>query len=99
MEQPEMTFHIAANTLVSDKLNQLGERENVNIYSCVSLEKAGRTVESVRFLLGCQPLARDTRCGERGASEQPADHGIREHLAPPRIACEGLQVFGAGLLS
>jgi hypothetical protein len=38
-ELPEMTFHIAANTLVSDKLNQLGERENVNIYPCVSREK------------------------------------------------------------
>ncbi len=38
-ELPEMTFHIAANTSVSDKLNQLGERENVNIYPCVSREK------------------------------------------------------------
>ena len=38
-ELPEMTFHIAANTLVSDKLNRLGERENVNIYPCVSREK------------------------------------------------------------
>ena len=38
-ELSEMTFHIAANTLVSDKLNRLGERENVNIYPCVSREK------------------------------------------------------------
>lgn len=37
-ELPNMTFHIAAHTLMSDKLNKLGEQENVNLYPCVSRE-------------------------------------------------------------
>lgn len=37
-ELPSMTFHIAAHTLMSDKLNKLGELESVNLYPCVSRE-------------------------------------------------------------
>lgn len=37
-ELSDVTFHIAAHTLMSDRLNKLGERENVNIYPCVSQE-------------------------------------------------------------
>ncbi len=33
---PEMIFHIAANTQVSDKINRLGEQSNVKIYPQVS---------------------------------------------------------------
>lgn len=37
-ELPGMTFHIAAHTLMSDKLKKLEEQENVNLYPCVSQE-------------------------------------------------------------
>lgn len=50
-ELPEMTFHIAANTLVSDKLNRLGEKENVNIYPCVSQEKLKELWDKCDFYL------------------------------------------------
>lgn len=50
-ELPEMVFHIAANTLVSDKLNKLGERENVNIYPCVSQETLKDLWERCDFYL------------------------------------------------
>lgn len=50
-ELPEMIFHIAANTLVSDKLNKLGERENVNIYPCVSRDTLNTLWERCDFYL------------------------------------------------
>lgn len=50
-ELPEITFHIAASTLVSDKLNKLGERENVNIYPCVSQEKLKELWDKCDFYL------------------------------------------------
>ena len=38
-ELPDMAFHIAAPTLMSDKLNRLDEWENVHLYPCVSQEQ------------------------------------------------------------
>lgn len=35
-ELPEVHFHIAANTQVSDKLHRLGERQNVRVYPQIS---------------------------------------------------------------
>ncbi len=35
-ELPEVIFHVAAHTQVSDKLYKLAERENVKVYPCIS---------------------------------------------------------------
>ena len=35
-ELPEVIFHVAAHTQVSDKLYKLAERENVEVYPCIS---------------------------------------------------------------
>lgn len=37
-ELPEVTFHVAAHTQVSDKLHRLAERENVKVYPGISAE-------------------------------------------------------------
>lgn len=37
-ELPEVAFHIAASTQVSDKLNKLGEQVNVDIYPQISMQ-------------------------------------------------------------
>lgn len=48
---PDVNFHIAANTLVSDKLEALGRQENVNIYPCVSQETLENLWEKCSFYL------------------------------------------------
>lgn len=50
-ELPDVTFHIAANTLVSDKLKEIGEQENVNIYPCVSQEVLDKLWDRCDFYL------------------------------------------------
>lgn len=50
-ELPEVTFHIAANTLVSDKLKKLGEQENVNVYEGVGQPTLDRLWEQCDFYL------------------------------------------------
>lgn len=48
-ELPDMTFHIAAPTLMSDKLNRLDEWENVHLYPCVSQEQLQKLWERCDF--------------------------------------------------
>lgn len=50
-ELPGVTFHVAANTLVSEKLEKLGEQENVNIYPCVSQDTLKSLWEKCSFYL------------------------------------------------
>lgn len=50
-ELPDVTFHIAANTLVSDKLKEIGKQENVNIYPCVSQEVLDKLWDRCDFYL------------------------------------------------
>lgn len=48
---PDITFHIAANTQVSDKLLKLGEKENVKIYPQISSIKLKELLENATFYL------------------------------------------------
>lgn len=50
-ELSDIVFHIAANTLVSDKLKKVGEQENVNIYPCVNQETLDKLWERCDFYL------------------------------------------------
>lgn len=50
-ELPDIVFHIAADTLVSDKLKRIGEQENVNIYSCVNQETLEKLWDTCDFYL------------------------------------------------
>lgn len=51
LELPDMEFHVAANTLVSDKLKKIGEQENVHIYPCVSQETLDKLWDRCDFYL------------------------------------------------
>lgn len=51
LELTDVTFHIAANTLMSDKLLKLGERENVNLYPGVGEEKLKELWQRCDFYL------------------------------------------------
>jgi len=48
---PELTFHIAANTQVSNKLLELGKKENVKIYPQISSTKLKELLEETAFYL------------------------------------------------
>lgn len=48
---PELTFHIAANTQVSNKLLELGKKENVRIYPQISGDKLKELLEEAAFYL------------------------------------------------
>ena len=50
-EMPEMRFHIAAHTQVSDKLYKLAERENITVYPGVSKEELDGLWEKCDFYL------------------------------------------------
>ncbi len=50
-EMPEMIFHIAAHTQVSDKLYKLAERENVMVYPGVSKEELDNLWKKCDFYL------------------------------------------------
>lgn len=50
-EMPEMRFHIAAHTQVSDKLYKLAERENIMVYPGVSKEELDGLWEKCDFYL------------------------------------------------
>lgn len=50
-ELPEVTFHIAANTQVSNKLFQLGERSNVNVYPQISMQNLNNLWDICDFYL------------------------------------------------
>ena len=50
-EMPEMRFHIAAHTQVSDKLYKLAERENIMVYPGVSKEELDDLWEKCDFYL------------------------------------------------
>ena len=51
LEMPDMVFHIAAHTQVSDKLYKLAERENVMVYPGVSKEALDGLWEKCDFYL------------------------------------------------
>ncbi len=50
-ELPDMVFHIAANTQVSDKLNRLTELENVRVYPQISARDLARLWDICDFYL------------------------------------------------
>ncbi|MCM1231931.1 MAG: accessory Sec system glycosyltransferase GtfB [Ruminococcus flavefaciens] len=48
---PEVVFYIAANTQVSDKINRLGEQDNVKIYPQISMHDLEQLWEQCDFYL------------------------------------------------
>lgn len=50
-ELPEVTFHIAANTQVSDKLSDLGKQQNVKVYPQISMQDLNALWDRCDFYL------------------------------------------------
>lgn len=50
-ELPDMMFHIAAHTQVSDKINRLAERENVKVYPQISVQDLNTLWNNCDFYL------------------------------------------------
>lgn len=50
-ELPEVTFHIAANTQVSDKLSNLGKQQNVKVYPQISMKDLNDLWDQCDFYL------------------------------------------------
>lgn len=50
-ELPDLIFHVAANTQVSDKLRKLGELENVKVYPQISMQDLDRLWNVCDFYL------------------------------------------------
>lgn len=50
-ELPEVTFHIAANTQVSDKLSNLGKQQNVRVYPQISKQDLNTLWDQCDFYL------------------------------------------------
>lgn len=50
-ELPEVTFHIAANTQVSDKIWNLGKQQNVRVYTQISMQDLNALWEQCDFYL------------------------------------------------